>query len=1028
MRTVPLCCDLCPRSHCFIASDAIGDVTGTVVVVVCGADDSGTDDNDNHVVSSHRLPPSLSYSQRLLPADGFLQVGSDLTTSPSTTGTVLVEYGKTVALSATNGSRMLVGAPGFDYSSPTSTDVAFACNDCGGVFLYELTGTGWELLSFMHGTVGEGIGERAAISADGSRIVVRRHPSSGAHPAEVYDVAADGTLTQVGAAFDCGDVGDTVSMSSNGSTVALSCENFGQNSGRIQIYEDVAASWSLIGTIDGDQNNAKLGTMTALTDNGNRIVVSAQSYDSPGLTNNGIVRVFDRTGSTYTQVGSDVTGTADLGQLGYSLDISGDGSTFITGAPQADGSGTKLGVVQVYEFGSDWQQKGTDIEGVSTNDRFGWSVAINQDGTRFVGSSYFHRQQRGHILAYDFDGSDWTSIGAELEATDPQDFTGYGRYSVSITSLGDRFAYGIARAGPSTTGIVRVADVNIAPSTSPSSLPSTTPSSTPSATASDSPSANPSGSPSLTPTAVASSAPSTSPSGSPSLTPTVTASASPSGSPSANPSGSPSISPSVSPTVVASSTPSTSPSTSPSTLPSVSPSSSPSVTSSTAPSVVPSTSPSTVPSMVPSVSPTITASDTPSESPSVSPVMSAVSDTPSVTPTTSLLPSTSNAPSMGTILPTVTLGKFDWDIESLGAPIVLFNSATDQEEITLSYNISLREAIVEIFEQDCVTAVPSTVVNATQSTTIVSSTHGLLEVGLDIKQDSVVGSGIWTDGNGAGLVDLCVRIDLIVDDGSQTSVNFHEQKLFVTIGLTQGFEVTAIDLERINPNWTNETVTSSYDLFACQCNSVFACESAILSQGSDVYICVWSNSTNVEVSAIEALTFTQGSFNTTVISGGTEDALTAVLQVGEKAVIRSQLVSDFFNVSNPANVLASGEAILNFTDTSRLRGRRLEERSVFPNPDPSLRRSVQAVANDGGNGEAAGFTIVLATDPLGLDLAVSDSEGTRDSSSKNRSTLVGLLTGTFVCIGLAGAITILVVMKRRRQHQVDQPATDVFLD
>ena len=57
------------------------------------------------------------------------------------------------------------------------------------------------------------------------------------------------------------------------------------------------------------------------------------------------------------------------------------------------------------------------------------------------------------------------------------------------------------------------------------------------------------------------------------------------------------------------------------------------------------------------------------------------------------------------------------------------------------------------------------VVGVKTGSTVTVSTHGLVEV---------VGSGICFGGDGVGRVDLCVRVDLILNDsdGSMTSVTF----------------------------------------------------------------------------------------------------------------------------------------------------------------------------------------------------------------------------------------------------------------
>jgi hypothetical protein len=77
----------------------------------------------------------------------------------------------------------------------------------GAIFLYEYDGSAWNQIWFLAGDTGEGLGERFSLSADGSRIAVRRE--SNPDSVEVYDIGAGGeaTATQVGETVSCGERG-----------------------------------------------------------------------------------------------------------------------------------------------------------------------------------------------------------------------------------------------------------------------------------------------------------------------------------------------------------------------------------------------------------------------------------------------------------------------------------------------------------------------------------------------------------------------------------------------------------------------------------------------------------------------------------------------------------------------------------------------------------------------------------------------------------------------------------------------------
>ena len=73
-----------------------------------------------------------------------------------------------------------------------------------------------------------------------------------------------------------------------------------------------------------------------------------------------------------TQLGSDIDGEAADDLSGYSVSLSSDGTRVAIGAPVNDGNGTDAGHVRVYEYsGSAWTQVGGDIDGEAAGDQSG---------------------------------------------------------------------------------------------------------------------------------------------------------------------------------------------------------------------------------------------------------------------------------------------------------------------------------------------------------------------------------------------------------------------------------------------------------------------------------------------------------------------------------------------------------------------------------------------------------------------------------------------------------------------------------
>ena len=86
-----------------------------------------------------------------------------------------------------------------------------------------------------------------------------------------------------------------------------------------------------------------------------------------------------------------------------------------------------------------------------------------------------------------------------------------------------------------------------------------------------------------------------------------------------------------------------------------------------------------------------------SESPSLAPSLSAPptvspSAAPSSSPTVSAAPST-----LAPTFPPVVLNKFDWDLERIGTSRLAFTEELDTAEISLDYNISLRDYNISLY-------------------------------------------------------------------------------------------------------------------------------------------------------------------------------------------------------------------------------------------------------------------------------------------------------------------------------------------
>lgn len=295
-----------------------------------------------------------------------------------------------------------------------------------------------------------------------------------------------------------------------------------------------------------------------------------------------------------------------------------------------------------------------------------------------------------------------------------------------------------------------------------------------------------------------------------------------------------------------------------------------------------------------------------SESPSLAPSLSAP---PTVSPTASAAPST-----LAPTFPSVVLNKFDWDLDRIGTSRLAFTEELDTAEISLDYNISLRNFNISLHEIDCTTPVDETVATASGSVVQTSLRHANLTVSIDVIQENVTSSPIWSNVTvGQGLVELCVRVDLLQPDLG-VSVHFHETQMSIYVNLVQGFQVDTVNIDRDFPDEEDGDAEVEYTLIACQCNLQFECVALNLTQGSQALICVQAMDDGVEVVGIESLSFAQGSYSIDSIVDGQVDQFTSVSLEDGRARIRNQFLSVFFEQINPEDVAASGFALLGFTE------------------------------------------------------------------------------------------------------------------
>lgn len=393
----------------------------------------------------------------LLPLFGFsqVQIGSDIDGEKNGE-----QLGTSVSLSA-DGSTLAIGAThshnGNRYYS-------------GDVRIYKNISGNWSQIgSDIEGAANDDkSGRSVSLSADGSIVAIgSQNGNNDTGHVRVYKNMS-GTWSQIGSDINgnrsYGWFGNSVSLSADGNILAIGAPaNYGSafQSGHVRIYKNISGIWSQIGVgIDGEAAEDWFGYSVSLSSDGNIVAIGAPFNDSNGIRS-GHVCIYKNVSGTWSKIGSNIDGEAAGDQLGRSVSLSADGSTVAVGAPyNNNGNSDDSGHVRVYKnISGNWSQIGSNIDGEAADDDSGWSVSLSADGnTVAIGAprNYGSTHESGHVRIYKNMSGNWSQIGSDI---DGEGFIDQSGSSISLSADGNTVAIGSTYNNDSS-GHVRVYDVS----------------------------------------------------------------------------------------------------------------------------------------------------------------------------------------------------------------------------------------------------------------------------------------------------------------------------------------------------------------------------------------------------------------------------------------------------------------------------------------------------------------------------------------------------------------------------------------
>ncbi|KAL3809840.1 hypothetical protein ACHAXA_009255, partial [Cyclostephanos tholiformis] len=221
----------------------------------------------------------------------------------------------------------------------------------------------------------------------------------------IYHLVNNGTSWQkIGQDINGESAGDhsgaSVSLSANGSTVAIGAPRHGNNGywlGQVAVYRinSEGSSWEQLGqTIYGDSWDEAFGISMDITPDGNTLAIGSGLRERVG----GGVKVFSLTsGIIWNQIGQLSVGDC------ISVSLSDDGKTLAIGMrfeESEDWYQDRVSVHRLDESKSNWIQIGDDINGATGNHVLGSSVSLSADGNKVAMGSTSNEGAGDYVRVY----------------------------------------------------------------------------------------------------------------------------------------------------------------------------------------------------------------------------------------------------------------------------------------------------------------------------------------------------------------------------------------------------------------------------------------------------------------------------------------------------------------------------------------------------------------------------------------------------------------------------------------------------
>lgn len=325
-------------------------------------------------------------------------------------------FSKSVCLSA-NGKTALITT----YSWALSAKAGF-----GYVYVYQSGTWIYQATLTCTGIADDRVGFSSSMSDDGNTVLITALDGNSKYEEAAYVFTRTGTTWTKQTKLLAGDpatgdgFGRSSAMSSDGNTVLIGALHKtglgGTNEGAAYVFTRSGTTWTQQAKLlTGDQiQGGTFGASVALSSDGSTALISATNTTESGIKGAGSVFAFTRTGVTWTRQAKIQPNDPSLtSSFGVVVKLSSDGNTAAIAATGKTVTQSKQGAAYVFtRTGVVWTQQARLLaDDPAVNDFFGNNLSLSGDGNTLITgimTKTVTKINQGQVYVFERSGANWT--------------------------------------------------------------------------------------------------------------------------------------------------------------------------------------------------------------------------------------------------------------------------------------------------------------------------------------------------------------------------------------------------------------------------------------------------------------------------------------------------------------------------------------------------------------------------------------------------------------------------------------------